>query len=310
MKKADLAVGGSGFEERNSGAIVLDKAEARAERIRSFIDVFFSRKIVLVGTVIVLVMIVLAIFAPWISPYSPVKQNLLNTLSGPSAKHWLGTDALGRDLLARIIFGSRISLLVGMVSTLIAGSAGMALGLIAGYIGGWVDSVVMRIIDAMMSIPLIILAVFLGGVIGQGLFNIMLSVGIAFIPGYARLTRGQVMSIKELDYVTAATIGGGSRLKNAVKHILPNCLSPNLVLMSMNLGIAILVAAGLSFLGLGISPPTPSWGGMVSEGFVYLSSYPLMSIAPGVFVMVTVWSFNVMGDALRDALDPRLRGSS
>jgi peptide/nickel transport system permease protein len=284
-------------------------ANTHSSRLREFTKVFLSSLPVVIGLLIIFLMIILAIFAPWIAPYDPIHQNLLQTLKSPSAQHLLGTDALGRDLLSRIIYGSRISLIVGLVSTLIAGSVGLALGLISGYIGGWVDNLIMRVMDAMMSIPLIILALFLGGVLGRGLGNIVLSLGIVLIPGYARLTRGQVMSLKQLDFVTAATIGGASRFNIAVKHILPNSLSPNLVLMTMNLGIAILVEAGLSFLGMGINPPTPSWGSMVSEGYRYLRTQPLFSIAPGLFVMVTVWAFNMVGDALRDALDPRLRGT-
>ena len=283
--------------------------DVRTEEFRRFLRLFFSRKPVIVGTVIIGFILIMAFFAPLIAPYSPVKQDLLNTLAPPSLQHILGTDSLGRDLFSRIVYGTRISLLVGFISTVIAGFFGMAFGLTAGYLGGVVDNVIMRIMDAMMSIPLLVMALFLGGVLGKGLGNIMLSVSIVMIPGYARLTRGQVLSIKELDYVTAATISGTSRLKNALKHIFPNCLSPNLVLMTMNLGMAILVEAGLSFLGMGITPPTPSWGGMVSEGKLYLSTNPVLSITPGVFVIMTVWSFNVVGDALRDVFDPRLRGS-
>jgi peptide/nickel transport system permease protein len=220
----------------------------------------------------------------------------------------LGTDALGRDMLSRIIYGAQVSLAVGLVSVVIAGSIGITLGMIAGYIGGLVDSIIMRIMDAMMSIPLIILAMFLGSVLGKGLGNIMLSVGSAMMPSYARLTRGQVMSVKQLDFITAGKIGGATKFKNMIKHVLPNTLSPSIVLMTMNLGGAILTEAALSFLGMGINPPTPSWGAMVSDGYRYLNTVPLISIAPGLFIMVTVWAFNVVGDALRDALDPRLRG--
>lgn len=280
----------------------------RREHFQDFVRVFFTNKAVIVASVIIVFMILMAIFASLISPYSPIDQDLNNALSMPSSLHWLGTDAIGRDQFSRIIYGSQVSLSVGLVSTIIAGTAGMALGLLAGSVGGWVDNIISRILDAMMSVPLIILALFLGSVLGKGLGNIMLSVGIVMIPAYARLTRGQVLSVKQRDYVTAAKIGGASRLKIAIHHILPNCISPNIVLMTMNLGIAILVEASLSFLGMGINPPTPSWGGMVSDGYRYLNSVPLLSIAPGLFVMATVWSFNVAGDALRDALDPRLRG--
>jgi peptide/nickel transport system permease protein len=289
-------------------ALKARRDQVQNEHFQQFVSVFFANKTVILASPIIVVMILMALLAPWISPYSPTAQDLNNALSQPSAAHWLGTDSIGRDLLSRIIYGSQASLAVGLVSTLIAGSVGMALGLLAGSLGGWVDSIVSRILDAMMSIPLIIMAMFLGSILGKGLGNIMLSVGIVMIPSYARLTRGQVISIKQRDFVTAGKIGGATRFQNAIRHILPNCISPNIVLMTMNLGIAILVEASLSFLGMGINPPTPSWGGMVSDGYRFLNSIPSLSIAPGLFVMITVWSFNVAGDALRDALDPRLRG--
>ncbi|MDL2318867.1 ABC transporter permease [Eubacteriales bacterium OttesenSCG-928-A19] len=282
---------------------------ARRERFTRFLRVFFARRPVIFGFVILVVMILMAILAPVLAPYSPDKQDLLGALAAPSAAHWLGTDALGRDLLSRIIYGSRASLSVGLVSTAIAGTCGIALGLTAGYLGKWVDAVIMRVMDAMMSIPLIILAMFLGGVLGKGLGNVMLSIGIVMIPSYARLTRGQVLSVKQLDYVTAGKVGGATRLKNVLKHVFPNCLSPNLVLMTMNLGSAIMTEAGLSFLGMGINPPTPSWGAMISDGYRYIRTNPVLAIAPGLFILLTVWACNVCGDALRDALDPKLRGS-
>ena len=230
-------------------------------------------------------------------------------LQGMSGAHFFGTDALGRDLLSRIIYGARASLSVGLVSTLIAGSVGIALGLMAGYLGKWIDAVIMRVMDAMMSIPVVILALFIGSILGKGLGNIMLCIGIVMMPGYARMTRGQVLSVKQLDYVTAGKISGATRMKNAVKHILPNCIAPNLVLATMNLGTAILTEAGLSYLGMGINPPTASWGAMVSDGYRYLQEYPHIAIIPGIFIILTVWAFNVCGDALRDATDPRLRGT-
>jgi peptide/nickel transport system permease protein len=230
-------------------------------------------------------------------------------LQGISLQHPFGTDALGRDLLSRIIYGARASLSVGLVSTAIAGGIGIGLGLMAGYFGKWVDAVIMRIMDAMMSIPVVILALFIGSILGKGLGNIMLCIGIVMMPSYARLTRGQVLSVKQLDYVTAGKIGGATRFKNAIKHILPNCLAPNLVLMTMNLGTAILTEAALSYLGMGINPPTASWGAMVSGGYRYLNTNPHIAIIPGIFIIITVWSFNVCGDALRDAMDPKLRGT-
>ena len=279
------------------------------ERREQFIKAFFERKTVRLGFIIIIVMVFLALFAPLVAPYDPSETDLLNTLKGPSLSHPFGTDALGRDLLSRIIYGARASLSVGLVSTIIAGGIGIAFGLISGYLGKWVDAVIMRIMDAMMSIPVVILALFLGSIMGKGLGNIMLCIGIVMMPGYARMTRGQVLAVKELDYVTAGEISGSTRIKNAIHHILPNVLAPNLVLATMNLGTAIMTESGLSYLGMGINPPTPSWGAMVSDGYAYLASYPHIAIIPGIFIIITVWSFNVCGDALRDATDPRLRGT-
>lgn len=279
------------------------------ERRTAFRKMFFATVPVRIGFVIICIMVFAAVFAPIISPYGYNDQDLTHILQAPNAEHLLGTDALGRDLLSRIIYGARASLAVGVVSTLIAGTLGIMLGLIAGTFGKAVDAVIMRIMDAMMSIPVTILALFLGAILGKGLGNIMLCIGIVMMPGYARMTRGQVLSVKQLDYVTAGKIGGATRMKIALKHILPNCIAPNLVLATMNLGSAIMTEAGLSFLGMGINPPTPSWGAMVSEGYKYLTTAPHVAIIPGIFIILTVWSFNVCGDALRDAIDPRLRGT-
>ncbi len=279
------------------------------EKRRQFISAFFARIPVRIAFVIFVFMVFIAVFAPLVAPYDPTQQDLTNMFAGMSKEHIFGTDALGRDLFSRIVYGTRASLSVGVVSTLIAGGLGIALGLISGYIGKVVDAVIMRIMDAMMSIPVVILALFLGSILGKGLGNIMLCIGIVMMPGYARLTRGQVMAVKQLDYVTAGKIGGAGRMKNAVKHILPNIMAPNLVMATMNLGTAILTEASLSYLGMGINPPTPSWGAMVSDGYRYLSEYPHIAILPGLFIIVTVWAFNVCGDALRDATDPRLRGT-
>ena len=216
---------------------------------------------------------------------------------------------MGRDVLSRIIYGSQVSLVVGIASTLIAGGFGMLVGLVAGMGGRIVDAVLMRIMDAMMSVPMIILALFLGTIFGKGLGNICVAIGICMIPSYARVTRGQVLSVKEMDYVTAGVLCGASKIKNTLVHIFPNCVSANLVLMTMNLGSAILSEAALSFLGMGINHPTASWGGMVNDGYKYLSRDPIIAIAPGVCIMIVVLCFNMVGDALRDALDPKLRGT-
>ena len=229
------------------------------------VKVLFARKAVVVCIVILLIMVLAAIFAPLVAPYDPYQQDLRNMLMGISPEHLLGTDSMGRDLLSRIIYGGRVSFTVGLVSVLVAGGLGMILGLIAGMAGGIIDSIIMRIMDAMMSVPMIIMALFLGSILGKGLGNICLAIGISMIPSYARVTRGQVLTVREMDYITAGTLCGASKLKNTLLHILPNCISSNIVLMTMNLGNAILNEAALSFLGMGINPPTASWGSMVNR---------------------------------------------
>lgn len=277
-------------------------------RIR-FFKVFLGRKTVVVCLAVLILILIAAIFAPFLSPYDPNENDLINALQGVSWEHPLGTDTLGRDVLTRIMYGARVSYSVGVIAVLMACVTGMILGTVAGVVGGIVDSIIMRFIDAMMSIPMIIMALFLGSILGKGLFNIMVAVSVAMVPGFARVTRGQVLTLRESDYVTAGEICGASRLRNAVTHIIPNCLSPAIVLMTMNLGAAILGEASLSYLGMGINPPTASWGSMVSDGYNYLSMNPVIAIAPGVAIMVVVLCFNIVGDALRDALDPKLRGA-
>lgn len=250
-----------------------------------------------------------AIFAPWLARYDPYKQNLREVLQSPSAQHWLGTDTIGRDVLSRVIYGTRNSLLVGVVALGIASIIGMSLGLIAGYFGGWVGNIIMRMIDAMMCFPMILMALVIAALLGSGLFNVMIALGIALIPGYARLMFGQVISIKENDYIVAEKSLGARSLRIMLLHIFPNCMPALIVLITMQLGSAILTEAGLSFLGVGIQPPAAAWGSMVSDGRQYLLSNPILSFAPGIAIMLTVFSFNMVGDGLRDALDPRLRGT-
>ncbi len=271
--------------------------------------VFLARKSVMVALAILFIMILAAIFAPLVAPYDPYKQSLKEMLQGSNPEHIFGTDSMGRDVLSRIIYGGRVSFTVGAVSVLIAGAIGMVLGMISGMAGGAVDAVIMRVMDAMMSVPMIIMALFLGSIFGKGLGNICLAIGISMMPSYARVTRGSVLTVKQMDYITAGTLCGASTAKNAVMHIFPNCISANLVLMTMNIGNAILNEAALSFLGMGINPPTASWGSMVNDGYTYMSRDPIIAVIPGIFIMVVVLCCNIVGDALRDAMDPKLRGT-
>lgn len=224
------------------------------------VKVLFARKSVVACLIILAIMILAAIFAPFVTAYDPYKQDLKSMLQGMSLAHPLGTDSMGRDLLTRIIYGGRVSFTVGLVSVLIAGGIGMILGLIAGMAGGLIDAVIMRVMDAMMSVPMIIMALFLGSIFGKGLGNICLAIGISMIPSYARVTRGQVLTVREMDYITAGTLCGSSKTKNTIVHIFPNCISSNIVLMTMNLGNAILNEAALSFLGMGINPTDSQLG--------------------------------------------------
>lgn len=287
------------------------KKKSVLQKVRNsrVVRVMFGRKIIVFCAALLVIMILVAIFAPVVAPYDPNQDDLYNVLKGGSAEHLLGTDSNGRDVLSRIIYGARISFTVGVVAVLISSVIGMALGLLAGVAGGVVDAVIMRIMDAMMAVPMLILALFLGAILGQGLGNVCLAIGISMVPQYARITRGQVLSVRNADYVTAGTLCGASRVRNTLVHVFPNCLSPNIVTMTGSLGGAILAEANLSFLGMGIAPPTASWGAMVSGGYKYLSSQPVIAIAPGIAIIIVVLCFNMCGDALRDALDPKLRGT-
>jgi peptide/nickel transport system permease protein len=281
----------------------------RISEFRRFCNVFFGRKLVTFGLIIILMLILAAIFAPLISPYNPYKQDVGQGLLQPSREHLLGTDALGRDSLSRIIYGSRTSLMVGIIAVSISAIIGMMLGLIAGYFGGLTSTLIMRFIDSLMSIPMILLALVVAALLGGGLKNVMMALGLGMMPGYARTMYGLVLSIKENDYIMAGRAIGSGDLRIMLAHLLPNCFPPLIVLMTMQLGAAILAEAGLSFLGVGIEPPGAAWGAMISDGYHYIASIPSLSLAPGVAVMLVVFAFNMVGDGLRDALDPRLRGT-
>jgi peptide/nickel transport system permease protein len=282
---------------------------AQAGEFRRFMRVFFGRKVVLLGTWIILGFITLAIFASQIAPHDPYSQNLREALQPPSLTHLLGTDWLGRDTLSRIIYGTRISLLVGVVAVGVGSAVGMMLGLIAGYFGGFVNTMIMRWVDAMLSIPPIMLALAIAAALGGGIINLMIALCIGFIPAMARLMCGQVLSVRQADFVTAGEMIGASNLRIMLLHVFPNCLPPLIVMVTLSLGIAILAESGLSFLGVGINPPTATWGGMISDGYEYLFSNPVLSLAPGVCIILIVMAFNVVGDGFRDAFDPRLRGT-
>jgi ABC-type dipeptide/oligopeptide/nickel transport system permease subunit len=251
--------------------------------------------------------IFIAIFAPLVAPFSPTKTDIMVSLEGPSAAHWLGTDDLGRDVLSRIIFGSRVSLLVGLVSVAVALLIGASIGMLSGYFGGWTDIVLMRAMDSILSFPALVLALAVASVIGTGIKAPMIAIAVVYIPTFARITRGQVLTVRELEFVLAARTIGSDRLRIMLRHVFPNVLAPLIIQTSLSVAFAILAEASLSFLGLGVQPPTPSWGRMVSEGRQYLQDAPWMVFGPGFAIFIMVMGLNFLGDALRDALDPRLR---
>lgn len=268
---------------------------------------FARNRLALVGLWVVLLIIGMAIFAPWIAPHSPIKTNFENLLKPPASTHIMGTDDLGRDILSRIIYGTRTSLLAGVISVGIAVAIGLPLGLLAGFYRGRLDDVLMRLTDAMLSFPFLVLALAMAAVLGAGLDRAMIAIGIVFTPGFVRLSRGQVLSEREQNYVEAARASGAGDGRIIWRHILPNIVSPVLVQASLSTAAAITAEAALSFLGLGTQPPTPSWGSMLNIAQAYLSSAPWMAWWPGLAIFITVLSINLTGDGLREALDPRLR---
>jgi len=276
--------------------------------MRYFLRVFTSRGLVIFGSVIVIITIILALGAPVIAPYDPYQQNLEIALQHPSYQHWLGTDGAGRDTLSRIIYGARIALLVGIIATGIAAFFGMGLGLLAGYFGGVVNQIIMRFIDALMTFPMIILALTIASTLGGGIVNLMIALGFSMMSGYARVMCGLVYSIRENDYVLAERSMGSGNWRIMLRHVLPNAFPPFIVMITMQMGIAIMAEAGMSYIGIGVSQPTASWGSMVNDGYKYLLKNPVLSLAPGIAILLVVFAFNMIGDGLRDALDPRLKG--
>ncbi len=283
--------------------------QPRVREFRRFYRVFLSRGVVTFGMAIVVAFLLTAAFAPWLAPYDPYEQHFDKLLQAPSWQHWLGTDTLGRDTLSRIIIASRTTLMVGVIALGIAAVVGMILGLIAGYFGGLAQAIIMRIMDALMAFPMILLALVIAASLGGGLRNVMIALGIALVPGYARLMCGQALSIKENDYVLAEHSMGASSFRIMLRHVFPNCLPPLIVMITMMMGMTMLAEAGLSYLGIGIEAPAAAWGGMINDGYSRITTNPILSFAPGIAIMLVVFAFNMVGDGLRDALDPRLRGT-
>jgi peptide/nickel transport system permease protein len=263
------------------------------------------RRGAMVGLAVVAFFVLLAILAPWIAPYDPLATSWSAIRKAPSLQHWFGTDDIGRDVAARVIWGARASLLAGVVSVCIALSVGVPLGLTAGYVGGWIDMLISRLTDAMLACPFLILAIALAAFLGPSLTNAMIAIGIAATPVFIRITRAQVLAVKVEDYVEAARAVGNSPLRIALRHILPNVVPPIIVQATLAIAAAVIAEASLSFLGLGQQPPAPSWGSMLNIAKNFVENAPWMAIWPGVSIFLLVLSFNLLGDGLRDALDPR-----
>ena len=271
------------------------------------------RRTALFGLGVVVTVLLAAAFAPWLSPFDPLEQDINQRLKEPGWRnaagqaHPLGTDHLGRDILARVIFGSRIALLVGLSAVLISGVLGMMIGLVAGYFGGKVDDFFMRLADIQLAFPFILLAIAVIGVLGPSLRNIIIVIGVSSWVVYARVVRGEVLSIRERDFVQAAIALGSRDGRILVRHVLPNAFTPWLVVATLDMARVIVIESALSFLGLGVQPPTPTWGGMLADGRVYLSTAWWLATFPGLAILVTVLGINLLGDGLRDTLDPRLK---
>ena len=283
----------------------------RISRLTSSYAVIYLRgnKVAVVWIVVLIAIWLMAILAPVVATHDPLKQSA-DLLESPSTRHWMGTDEFGRDLFSRIVYGGRISLSVGIIAVSIAVLAGSTLGLIAGYTGGLIDTGIMRFIDGLMAFPSIILAILIMAVLGPSLVNLMIAVGISAVPWYARTVRGSTLSVKQTQYVESALAVGASARRIIWRHILPNVAAPIIVLGTLGMATSILAIAGLSFLGLGAHPPSPEWGAMLSSARTYMGRASWYAAFPGLAIMVSVLAMNIIGDALRDILDPRLRGNS
>jgi peptide/nickel transport system permease protein len=259
------------------------------------------------GLAVLVGVVLLSVMAPVVAPYDPLAQGVGAPLKAPSLAHWAGTDSFGRDLLSRIIYGARIALIVGVVSVALAMVVGVTLGLVAGYYGGWLDVVTMRLMDGLFAFPIIILAIAMMAVMGFGVTNVIIAVAVGFVAPFARVTRADVLAVKEEPYIEAARLAGVAGPAVILRHVLPNVLAPIIVQAALRVSGAIITEAGLSFLGLGPPPPTPVWGAMIAEGRNFIVMAPHVSTIPGVALMVTIVGLNLLGDGLRDTLDPRLQ---
>lgn len=291
----------------NEGSNVISRRQLLVEDWKHTLYLWRQNKLAMVGTVLVAFFILIAIFAPLIAPYDPIEVDLSRTLLPPSSEHIFGTDQFGRDIFSRVVYGARIEVGIILLVTVISGTIGLAVGITAGYFGGVIDDVLMRITDVFLSFPNLILAMALSAMLGRGVFNAIIAISLVGWTIIARLARAESMKIKSLPYIEAIRALGASNIRILLLHILPMCMSPVLVQLSLRMGSIILTAAGLGFLGLGAQPPTPEWGAIVSDGRSYLVEQWWISTFPGLFIAMVVLGFNLLGDGIRDMMDPRIR---
>lgn len=294
----------------NAAATAQAPVKVKAKKNSEFVRVMrqmSKNKLAMVGLAIFIVEVVLVVLAPYIIPYDYAKMDMTACFATPSMKHLFGCDDLGRDIFSRVLYGGRFSVTMGLFATLLAAFLGMAIGAVAGYFGGWVDNLIMRVLDIVQAIPSMLLMIVIAAVLGPGYLNTIIAMAFGSIPGYARMLRAQMLKERTNEYIEAATSINCSTFRIIFSHLLPNCLSPIIVQATMGVGQTITLCAGLSFIGLGIQPPTPEWGAMLSASRAFMRSSPHMVIFPGLAIAVTVLALNLMGDGLRDALDPKLK---
>ncbi len=282
-------------------------AGSRGVALAGLTQAFNRNKLTWVGIAVFAVLVLLAVAAPLLAPHSPLDQSIVDRMKPPSADAWLGTDQYGRDILSRVLYGARVSLVVGIVSVVLGLVIGGGLGVIAGYFGGWLDAVIMRIMDVFLSFPTLIMGIVIVALLGPSLTNVVIAITATLVPKFARIARAPTLSVKERPYIEACHALGYSDLRIMLVHVVPNIFAEIVVMASLWTANAILIEAGFSFLGLGVRPPTPTWGGMIREGFEFIFQAPWMALAPGGCILLAVLSLNLIGDGLRDAVDPRLQ---
>ena len=298
--------------KKSNPAVHMEDGAVQVKKRRQFQETWRRLKknrMAMLGLFVITLLILVSIFADFIFDYNDVviKQDTSIRLEGPSSEHWLGTDEFGRDILARLVHGSRVSLSVGVVAVTISLLIGGTLGAIAGFYGGKVDNVIMRFMDILLAVPSLLLSITIVSALGPSLINLMLAIGISSVPSYARIVRASVLTVKDQEFVEAARCIGANNFEIITSHIIPNCMAPIIVQVSLKVASAILSTSGLSFLGLGVKAPTPEWGAMLSGGRSYLRNAPHLCIFPGIAIIITILSLNLLGDGLRDALDPKLK---